>query len=49
LQAWKERLFPLLKEHLAEHVDSATSYLLLYHEAAIANLLEVGKSSCYLQ
>ncbi|KAF6262535.1 hypothetical protein COO60DRAFT_1675619 [Scenedesmus sp. NREL 46B-D3] len=41
IEAWKERLFPLLKEHLAEHIDSATSYLLLYHEAAIANLLEV--------
>ncbi|WIA29347.1 hypothetical protein OEZ86_011852 [Tetradesmus obliquus] len=41
IEAWKERLLPLLKEHLAEHVDSATSYVLLYHEAAVANLLEV--------
>ncbi|WIA09269.1 hypothetical protein OEZ85_008677 [Tetradesmus obliquus] len=41
IEAWKERLLPLLKENLAEHVDSATSYVLLYHEAAVANLLEV--------
>jgi hypothetical protein len=40
-QVWKERLFPLLKDHLAHEVDSVTSYQLLYHEAALANLLEV--------
>lgn len=47
-QVWKDKLFPLLKQHLAEQVDSVTSYLLLYHEAALANLLEVGgrRSSC---
>lgn len=42
LQAWKEQLYPLLKQHLAEHVDSSIWYLVLYHEAAVANLLEVG-------
>ncbi|KAF8056136.1 Zmynd10 [Scenedesmus sp. PABB004] len=41
IEAWKERLFPLLAGHLAEGVDSATTYLVLYHEAAVANLLEV--------
>lgn len=42
VQAWKEQLYPLLKPHLAEHVDSSIWYLVLYHEAAVANLLEVG-------
>jgi hypothetical protein len=41
-QAWKEHLYPLLKQHLADHVDSSISYLVLYHEAAVANLLEVS-------
>lgn len=41
-QAWKEQLYPLLKQHLAAHVDSSIAYLLLYHEAAVANLLEVS-------
>lgn len=40
-KAWKEKLYPLLKQHLAEHVDSSIAYLVLYHEAAVANLLEV--------
>ncbi|GAB4819300.1 hypothetical protein N2152v2_006346 [Parachlorella kessleri] len=40
-EVWRERLFPLLKEHLAQQVDSVTSYQLLYHETALANLLEV--------
>lgn len=42
LQVWHEKLFPLLKRHLAEAVDSVTAYQLLYHEAALANLLEVS-------
>eukprot|EP00879_Flechtneria_rotunda_P023002 GHRR01024313.1.p1 GENE.GHRR01024313.1~~GHRR01024313.1.p1 ORF type:complete len:665 (+),score=279.07 GHRR01024313.1:673-2667(+) len=41
IEVWKEQLYPLLKQHLAKNVDSATSYLVLYHEAAVANLLEV--------
>eukprot|EP00775_Hariotina_reticulata_P002321 gene2321-2629_t len=42
IEAWKERLYPLLSQHLADVVDSATSYLVLYHEAAVANLLETA-------
>lgn len=42
IEAWKERVYPYLKRHLAEKVDSVTAYLLLYHEAAIANLLEIS-------
>lgn len=45
LQAWKEQLYPLLKQHLAENVDSSIAYLVLYHEAAVANLLEVRPCS----
>lgn len=41
-QVWRERLLPLLERHLTQRVDSVTAYQLLYHEAALANLLEVG-------
>ena len=37
-------MYPLLQDHFAEHVDSITSYLVLYHEVALANLLEVSTS-----
>ncbi|CAG9466309.1 unnamed protein product [Pedinophyceae sp. YPF-701] len=40
-EVWKEKVMPHLRKHLAEKVDSVTSYTLLYHEAAAANLLEV--------
>lgn len=40
-QAWREHAAPLLREHLARRVDSVISWSLLYHETAIANLLEV--------
>ncbi|KAL4451614.1 hypothetical protein ABPG75_007276 [Micractinium tetrahymenae] len=40
-EVWRERLLPLLERHLAERVDSVTAYQLVYHEAALANLLEV--------
>ncbi len=43
-QAWKAHVFPLLEEHLAASVDSVLSYIPVYHEAALANLLEA--SSC---
>jgi predicted metal-binding protein len=46
LQVWKEQLYPRLKQHLADHVDSTVSYLVLYHEAAVANLLEVSGVNC---
>lgn len=41
MQVWRERLLPLLEQHLADKVDSVAAYQLLYHEAALANLLEV--------
>ena len=41
MEVWKEKLLPLLRTHIAEKVDSVTSYQLLFHEAACANLLEV--------
>ena len=31
-----------MRQHIAESVDSMTTFMLLQHEAAIANLLEVG-------
>ena len=34
-------MLPLLQRHIAERVDSMTTYMILQHEAAIANLLEV--------
>ncbi|KAK9839417.1 hypothetical protein WJX81_000945 [Elliptochloris bilobata] len=39
-EVWRERVYPHLEQHLAQCVDSVTAYLLLYHEAALANLLE---------
>ena len=41
LQVWKSEVLPLLQQHIAERVDSMTTYMILQHEAAIANLLEV--------
>ncbi|PNW79580.1 hypothetical protein CHLRE_08g358751v5 [Chlamydomonas reinhardtii] len=41
MEAWKEHVYPLLAGHLAEHVDSVSAYVLLYHEVAVANLLQV--------
>ena len=35
-------MLPLMRQHIAESVDSMTTFMLLQHEAAIANLLEVG-------
>lgn len=39
-EAWKKELYPLLKQHLAKG-SSIKSYIALYHEASVANLLEV--------
>lgn len=44
-QAWREHAYPLLRDHLARRVDSVISWGLLYHETAIANLLEVRASA----
>lgn len=41
LQVWKVQVLPILQKHIAEQVDSMTTYMILQHEAAIANLLEV--------
>ncbi len=41
-QVWKSNVLPLLQQHIAEQVDSMTTYMLIQHEAAVANLLEVG-------
>lgn len=38
-ELWKLNVFPLLKDWLAKN-NSIKGYLLLYHEAVIANLLE---------
>lgn len=45
---WRERVLPHLEQHLAEKVDSVAAYQLLYHEAALANLLEVPALPCLL-
>ena len=34
-------MLPLLSQHIAEQVDSMTTYMLVQHEATLANLLEV--------
>lgn len=39
---WLDKVYPLLKPHLADSLDSVSSYMLLYHGATLANLLEVG-------
>lgn len=41
IEAWRERVLPLLKAHLVRETDTVTTHLLLYHEAALANLLEI--------
>ena len=41
IEAWRERVLPHLAAHLAERVDPVLTYLVLYHEASLANLLEV--------
>jgi len=40
-EVWKEHVWPRIQEFVANKVDSVTSYTLLYHEAAVANLLEI--------
>jgi hypothetical protein len=39
-EVWKEELYPLLKKELNE-VNSIRSYMAMYHEASVCNLLEV--------
>jgi hypothetical protein len=40
-QVWKERLWPLLREHCSECMGGVAPYLLLYHEASLVSLLEL--------
>jgi hypothetical protein len=40
-KAWRERVAPLMREHLAQRVDSVVTYSLIFQETALANLLEV--------
>ena len=42
-QVWKENVLPLLQQDIAEQLDSMTTYMLIQHEAAVANLLEVSQ------
>lgn len=44
VQAWKEHVLPLLRQHIATEVDPVLSYILVYHEASLANLLEVRRA-----
>jgi zinc finger MYND domain-containing protein 10 len=46
VEAWKDHLYPILQKHIAKKVDPLISYILLFNEAAIANLLEVHEPSC---
>lgn len=39
-ETWKAKIFPILKKDIA-NLSSIKSYMCLYHEAAITNLLEV--------
>lgn len=41
VQIWKAKVLPHLKKHLAKKVDSVVYYTVFYHEATLANLLEV--------
>ncbi len=40
IEAWKEKVFPLLLDHFSP-VTAVKAYIVLYHEATICNLLEV--------
>mmetsp|Transcript_11111 Transcript_11111/g.31439 ORF Transcript_11111/g.31439 Transcript_11111/m.31439 type:complete len:658 (-) Transcript_11111:1406-3379(-) len=42
IEAWKAKVLPHLKKHLAKKVDSVIYYSVFYHEATVANLLEVS-------
>ena len=47
-EAWKERIWPLIKAKIAKF-SSLRTYIPVYHEASVANLLEVclyHRTSC---
>ena len=39
-ETWKAKIFPLIKKEVAQ-ISTIKSYMCMYHEAAIVNLLEV--------
>uniref|UniRef100_A0A7S3N1S5 MYND-type domain-containing protein n=1 Tax=Strombidium inclinatum TaxID=197538 RepID=A0A7S3N1S5_9SPIT len=39
-EVWKQKVFPLIKEDVAK-ISSLKSYICMYHEASICNLLEI--------
>ena len=39
-ESWKQKVYPILKEKIAK-LTSIKSYMCLYHEASIVNLMEV--------
>ena len=39
-ETWKQKVFPLVLRDLAK-ISSIRSYLTLYHEATVSNLLEI--------
>lgn len=49
VQVWKTNVLPLIQQHIAEQLDSMTTFMLLQHEAAVANLLEVCCTTVTLQ
>eukprot|EP00898_Chlorokybus_atmophyticus_P008829 jgi/Chlat1/8948/Chrsp94S08253 len=49
IEVWKERVYPLIAKGLKNDDNTINLYLALYHEAAVANLLEVTlfhRSAC---
>lgn len=41
MDVWRQKLLPHLKQHMARKMDSVTVYMLIFHEANLANLLEL--------
>jgi len=40
-EAWLDRAFPALQQHIADHLDPILSFALVQHESTVAALLEV--------
>ena len=40
-------VLPHLQQHIADNVDSVSTYMLLYHEVTVTNLIEVRGRSRY--
>mmetsp|Transcript_2649 Transcript_2649/g.4434 ORF Transcript_2649/g.4434 Transcript_2649/m.4434 type:complete len:90 (+) Transcript_2649:189-458(+) len=39
-EAWKQKVFPLIKSEVAK-LSTVKSYMCLYHESSVCNLLEI--------